>query len=688
MGSPTIFAGRRTKTLTTDGLLLRSGATIDNDGPTDIVKNGRFEAELLPWEAYQNTAGTSPLNGTGGTPGITFVRSTSSPLSGIASGLCTKDAVNRQGEGFSIAGDSPVGWQGKVIQVQFDAVMAAGYNGTTETMDVFVYDVTNSALLTAVGNQRVATGASQFSCNFINSASSTNLRVICHISGTGTAAWTMKIDDVRCNKMDVTGATMKEFYNAGRVQIPSGAGTLVTTAAAQVLENKTLEVDTTLLVDATDNTKALDFDLSLATTAKKLTLQSQHTDDRTIQIPDADTTLIGNDTDGILTNKDIDGGVATDASRITLPAETTANLAALTRKEGTIAWDSTTKKVVADDGTSFNIVGQGAGTELVHTVTNADYTILDNDGYTTILVSTGATDRTITLPTLAANLNRAIRIKKIDNGIGKVIVDGESTETIDGATTKELINQYDETEVQAGPTEWSVLNKLISATTDELGQVTSYAPIVKSSVHLVTSANYTILDDDGFETIVVSTSSSNRTVTLPAVANNPGRKIRIIKADSAVGNVLLDAAGSELLNGLTVPQIACGTQYDTYDVICDSALGWIIDQPSAQSYSLTMDGSFSAGTINIRKFGQVVIMEVNTMIFGSSAAPAMSSAISPIFAPTFDTSAIVSFTSARVVSLECTAAGIVSLTFRDWAGNGTAQTSLAGCYTLTWLKRG
>lgn len=469
MGSPTIFAGRRTKLLTPDGLLLKSGATIDNDGQIDTVKNGRFEADISPWEAYQNTPGASPLNGTGGTPATTFVRSTVSPLSGVASGLYTKDAADRQGEGFSIAGASPVGWQGKVIQVQFDAIMSAGYNGTTETMDVFVYDVTNSALLTAIGSQRVATGSSQFSCNFINSASSTNLRVICHVSGTGTAAWTMKIDDVRNVKLDVTGATMKEFYNAGRVQIPSGAGTLVTATAAQVLENKTLEADTTLIVDGTDNTKELDFDLTLATTGKKMTLQSQHTDDRTIQIPDADTTLMGIDTQDTVTNKDIDGGVATDASRITLPAETTANLAALTRKEGTIAWDSTLAKVVADDGSGFNVVGGGgAGSESVLTVTSADYTILDNDGYTTILVSTGATDRTITLPTLAANVNRPIRIKKIDNGVGKVIIDGEGSETIDDVLTKELLVQYEELQTQGSTAQWVMLNQPV-ATSSSMG---------------------------------------------------------------------------------------------------------------------------------------------------------------------------------------------------------------------------
>lgn len=232
------------------------------------------------------------------------------------------------------------------------------------------------------------------------------------------------------------------------------------------------------------------------------------------------------------------------------------------------------------------------------------------------------------------------------------------------------------------------ISGISTATPDATGLVSSFAPIVKSSIHTVTSADYTILDNDGYETIVVSTSSTDRTVTLPAVANNAGRKMRIIKADGGVGNVLLDAAGSELLNGLTVSQVACATQYDTYDVICDTTLGWIISQPSSQSYSISMDGSFSSGTINVRKLGQVVTMEVNSMIFSSSAAPTMSSAISPIFAPNFDTSSLIQFSSARVASLECTAAGIVSLTFRDWAGAGLAQTSLAGCYSLTWLKRG
>ncbi len=54
-----------------------------------------------------------------------------------------------------------------------------------------------------------------------------------------------------------------------------------------------------------------------------------------------------------LTNKDYDGGTASNTSRITLPKDTTANLTSLTRKAGTIVYDTTTSKVNYDDGTNL-----------------------------------------------------------------------------------------------------------------------------------------------------------------------------------------------------------------------------------------------------------------------------------------------------------------------------------------------
>lgn len=74
----------------------------------------------------------------------------------------------------------------------------------------------------------------------------------------------------------------------------------------------------------------------------------------------------------------------------------------------------------------------------VNSVASANYTVLDDDGYAVINVTTGASDRTITLPTAAANTNRTIRIRKVDTGAGKLIVDGEGAELVNGLATMEF----------------------------------------------------------------------------------------------------------------------------------------------------------------------------------------------------------------------------------------------------------
>ena len=90
-------------------------------------------------------------------------------------------------------------------------------------------------------------------------------------------------------------------------------------------------------------------------------------------------------------------------------------------------------------------------------VTDANYTILDGDGYSDIDVSTGVSDRTITLPTLAANQGRVIFITKTDSGAGDVIVDGEGAEIfLDGSTTITMTTQGDTLAVKGSALGWKV----------------------------------------------------------------------------------------------------------------------------------------------------------------------------------------------------------------------------------------
>jgi len=217
----------------------------------------------------------------------------------------------------------------------------------------------------------------------------------------------------------------------------------------------------------------------------------------------------------VVTNKDIDGTTASNTSRITMPKASTATLTALTRKQGTLLHDTTVNTLLLDDGANLknlspvttkgdietysttatrlpvgtngqvltadsgaatgllwsSIAGLGVATSTtsgtvtsfvpvilsaVKAVSSADYTVLTGDGYSTISVTTGASDRTITLPAASANAGREIVIKKVDAGAGFVVIDGNGSETIDGALTTQIHQQGSYISIYCDGTGWYV----------------------------------------------------------------------------------------------------------------------------------------------------------------------------------------------------------------------------------------
>jgi hypothetical protein len=87
---------------------------------------------------------------------------------------------------------------------------------------------------------------------------------------------------------------------------------------------------------------------------------------RTYTMPNANVTLVGDtNTQGIsnktITASDIDGGTASNTSRITTPKATLTTLQGLTRKEGTILFATDSKRLFVDNGTSLTSVGGATG---------------------------------------------------------------------------------------------------------------------------------------------------------------------------------------------------------------------------------------------------------------------------------------------------------------------------------------
>lgn len=123
-----------------------------------------------------------------------------------------------------------------------------------------------------------------------------------------------------------------------------------------------------------------------------------------------------------ITNKDIDGGTASNASRITVPKNTRTNLEGLTRKEGTIVYDTDSDVFLGDNGSALAAFGGGGGeynflsSKLISnfsTYDDGDVAIpVDGTGGTASYITVAASPSPITNETGVLNL----RISKANGG--------------------------------------------------------------------------------------------------------------------------------------------------------------------------------------------------------------------------------------------------------------------------------
>lgn len=169
----------------------------------------------------------------------------------------------------------------------------------------------------------------------------------------------------------------------------------------------------------------------------------------------------------VITNKDIDGGTAANDHRITLPKNTTTNLNALTRKEGTLVYDTTTGQVKFDTGATLTaLAGTGTATPTVQgSVTSyfaviqssvltdsssATITITTTDGIKNVYAAR-ANVQTIALPAVADNIGRDIEIENQTTGGSNlgggqdVTIDPNGSEVIIGSwgsSTTNILKAY------------------------------------------------------------------------------------------------------------------------------------------------------------------------------------------------------------------------------------------------------
>lgn len=188
------------------------------------------------------------------------------------------------------------------------------------------------------------------------------------------------------------------------------------------------------------------------------------------------------------------------------------------------------------------------------TKSNTDYVITDTDGYRVILVSTGNTTRTITLPTAADNSQRIITIKKVDSGTGAVTIDGENSETIDGQLTKSLNVQYDFYELQCDGTTWNIISTSSASSGSGAGSVNYIQTSSKAWDMEATITGWNTYKDAAAATPVDGTGGSPTVITIARNTTTPLNGVADLKISKSAAN----GQGEGVSIDVTVPS---GYQY-------------------------------------------------------------------------------------------------------------------------------
>ena len=125
----------------------------------------------------------------------------------------------------------------------------------------------------------------------------------------------------------------------------------------------------------------------------------------------------------------------------------------VTPKSGEPVWTTDTKLLYVGDGSTVG--GIVIGGRFPRTSVSTTYTIVENDGV--VLCDAASGSFTVTLPPASGIDGKVYHIKKTDSSANVVTIDGDGSETIDGALTQVLASQYDALTITSDDTEWWII---------------------------------------------------------------------------------------------------------------------------------------------------------------------------------------------------------------------------------------
>lgn len=201
---------------------LNDGGSMDRQ----YIKNGNATANVAGWTRYNDAAGVLPVDGTGGSPVITWTRQTSSPITNSAGYFeLSKGATNRQGDGVcylftldsadkTAPSTARFSYETSTNYVDGDVVTAL-----IDTTSGEVIQPSASSLKKTSGVARSQPMEFQFRTN-------TSYRWCFHVASTNASAYTIKF--ARIEIKPTTYAVAPTITSWSSSQTPSGSVTNAT----------------------------------------------------------------------------------------------------------------------------------------------------------------------------------------------------------------------------------------------------------------------------------------------------------------------------------------------------------------------------------------------------------------------------------------------------------------------------
>jgi len=211
-----------------------AASTIQGDLINHIT-NPDMEVDLSGWNTYQDAAGITPVDGTGGAPTVTVTQNLTTPLRGLADLKMTKDAADRQGEGFSFDYSADNADIPSQMELSFDYSTTANYVGND--VGVYIYD-TVAATMTAIGSLNVSGAALNRKVIRFDCPANKSQRVIFHIQSVSALAYDLNIDNITLGPND----SIELDRGLGTGTVP--AGLRVGTAIVPIIFEELVTINT------------------------------------------------------------------------------------------------------------------------------------------------------------------------------------------------------------------------------------------------------------------------------------------------------------------------------------------------------------------------------------------------------------------------------------------------------------